>query len=92
MKITNEWLLQWQTQNGGYNKRQLMLLGVGWPPKRGWKYDLFGLEIPNEVARVFEAASGRDAPCERTSTGQSGADGARVDRAAEQVPSEHLRR
>lgn len=28
LHVAKEWLLQWQTQNGGYNKRQLAFLGV----------------------------------------------------------------
>lgn len=59
MLVSNDWLLQWQTVNGGYNKRQLELLGIAWPPKRGWKRDLLGLEISEEKARAFEMSSGR---------------------------------
>lgn len=59
MLVSNDWLLQWQTVNGGYNKRQLELLGIVWPPKRGWKRDLLGLEIDDDKARAFEMASGR---------------------------------
>ncbi|MNY75157.1 hypothetical protein D3C86_2143590 [compost metagenome] len=59
MKVTNDWLLRWQTPSAGYNKRQLTLLGVPWPPKRGWKHDVLDTEISDEIARAFEAASGR---------------------------------
>ncbi|MFJ3465338.1 hypothetical protein [Achromobacter spanius] len=59
MLITNDWLVQWQTVRGGYNKRQLEVLGIVWPPKRGWKRDVIGLSIPDEAARAFELASGR---------------------------------
>ena len=59
MKVTNDWLLQWQTPNGGYNKKQLTLLGVPWPPKRGWKHDVLDREISEDSARAFEAESGR---------------------------------
>ncbi|WP_313377987.1 hypothetical protein [Achromobacter insolitus] len=59
MRITNDWLLQWQTPKGGYKKRQLALIDVPWPPRRGWKYDVIGTEIPDETARAFEQASGR---------------------------------
>lgn len=60
MKVTNCWLLRWQTPNGGYNKKQLTLLGVPWPPKRGWKHDVLEIEISDEIATAFEVASGRD--------------------------------
>ncbi|MNV33638.1 hypothetical protein D3C71_1250130 [compost metagenome] len=61
MTITNDWLLLWQTAKGGYNKRQLEFLGVVWPPRRGWKHDVIDTDIPDDVARAFEAASGRQA-------------------------------
>ncbi|MNY34284.1 hypothetical protein D3C86_1686120 [compost metagenome] len=59
MKVTDDWLLRWQTANGGYNKKQLTLLGVPWPPQRGWKHDVLETEIPDDVALAFERASGR---------------------------------
>lgn len=59
MKVTDEWLLRWQTPNGGYNRKQLTLLGVPWPPKRGWKHDVLGREISEEAARAFEVDSGQ---------------------------------
>ncbi|MNW15261.1 hypothetical protein D3C71_2137120 [compost metagenome] len=61
MTVTNDWLLQSQTVKGGYNKRQLALLGIVWPPTRGWKHDVLDTEIPDDVAREFEDASGRQA-------------------------------
>jgi hypothetical protein len=59
MLVTNDWLLEWQTPTGGYNKKRLTLLGVPWPPKRGWKHDVGDAEITDEAARAFELASGR---------------------------------
>lgn len=59
MTVTNDWLLKWQTPKGGYNKRQLTLLGIAWPPTRGWKHDVLGMEIDEDMARAFEIASGQ---------------------------------
>jgi hypothetical protein len=33
----------------GFNKKQLDLLGVNWPPKHGWLTWLIGQEIPVEI-------------------------------------------
>lgn len=37
MKITEEILETLKTQKGGYTRETLAILGVPWPPKRGWK-------------------------------------------------------
>lgn len=37
MKITEQVLETLKTQKGGYARETLALLGVPWPPKKGWK-------------------------------------------------------
>lgn len=34
-----------KSARGGFSKRQLALLGVSWPPKRGWKKKIIGKTI-----------------------------------------------
>ncbi|CAB3739385.1 MULTISPECIES: hypothetical protein [Achromobacter] len=58
MEVTDEWLLRWQTAGGGYNQKQLALLGVPWPPKCGWKREVLSKEIPDDVARAFQVLAG----------------------------------
>lgn len=36
MKITREEIHKASSENGGWKKAQLELLGISWPPKPGW--------------------------------------------------------
>lgn len=53
-RITNEWLVENRTDGGGYNKKQLHVLGISWPPSVGWKTKLIGKEIDSTKAKEFE--------------------------------------
>jgi len=53
-QITNEWLTEHRTKGGGYNAKQLNLLGIQWPPKTGWKQKLIGTNLDSEKAKQFE--------------------------------------
>ena len=59
MLITEEWLERYKTPRGGYNKKQINALCMEWPPRKGWKVNLVGLDIDPESARRFEVASGK---------------------------------
>lgn len=54
MKITHEWVKQNMTKNGGYTRSQLELIGVPWPPPKGWKRRVRGNLIDDDSARAFE--------------------------------------
>lgn len=55
MRITRELLEQGQSKAGGWSREQLRLLGVNWPPKRGWPAKIVGSEITDaEAARFLE--------------------------------------
>ncbi len=45
MRLTRSLLYSAGTSECGYNRHQLKLLGVGWPPKHGWLNRLIGTEI-----------------------------------------------
>lgn len=45
MRLTNESLDALKTAKGGYDKKTLALLGVGWPPKKGWRRKLVGKKL-----------------------------------------------
>ncbi len=49
MKLTWELLHSAGTSGVGFNFQQLHLLGVPWPPKKGWLVDLVGTDISEEV-------------------------------------------
>ena len=37
-----------QTAKGGYTAKTLLILGVKWPPKKGWKHGLYGNKISKD--------------------------------------------
>lgn len=53
MIITNELINAAKTEKGGWTKAQLMVIGINWPPSKGWKETVLGLEISEEKARLF---------------------------------------
>lgn len=46
IKLTHERLEKAKTPKGGYNAAQLKIIGIGYPPKKGWKKELEGKMIP----------------------------------------------
>ena len=40
----------------GFNKKQLALLGITWPPKKGWLSELVGKQIDHETFLQFKSA------------------------------------
>lgn len=48
MKLTSQNIHECTTPNGGWNKAQLAVLGITWPPEKGWIRRLDGKEITEE--------------------------------------------
>ncbi len=48
MKLSSETLHFLGTGGCGWNKPQLEILGIKWPPRNGWLKDLVGREIAEE--------------------------------------------
>lgn len=46
-----------RTPRGAWNKPQLELLGIEWPPRQGWIDRAEGMEIPEAIAERFAALS-----------------------------------
>ena len=44
-----------KTKNGGWTKKQLEILGISWPPYKGWKNDVIKnhIIISNELLNKF---------------------------------------
>lgn len=59
MLVTNEFLEKGRSDSGGYNRKQLELLGVAWPPLKGWKKAIIGTNIGDDVAEMFISLTGR---------------------------------
>lgn len=53
-RVTQEWLEEFRTDEGGYTRDQLQQLGVGWPPPKGWKRRATGLRIKVSQRKRFE--------------------------------------
>lgn len=53
MKITEDLLAAGISERGGFSKSQLALLGVEWPPPKGWKHTIIGMSISNDAATEF---------------------------------------
>lgn len=53
MKITREFILNNRTERGMWNKAQLEIIGVTWPPLGEWINRSVGKEISDEDAKKF---------------------------------------
>lgn len=53
MRVTSEFIVECASDAGGWTKYQLSLLGVAWPPPKGWKKGVIGSEIDDAVAAAF---------------------------------------
>ncbi|WP_234086828.1 GIY-YIG nuclease family protein [Azonexus sp. R2A61] len=59
MEITEELLAAGASARGGFSKQQLALLGIEWPPSRGWKQAIVGRSIPEDDVEEFLRIAGR---------------------------------
>ena len=57
MIITEEWIVKNKTPAGGYNKKQFEILGIQYPPKKGWKDEIIGSELSEKKVKDFENIS-----------------------------------
>ena len=60
MIITDDWLIKNKTPAGGYNKKQFDILGIQYPPQKGWKEKIIGKELCEEKVKQFENISSGD--------------------------------
>jgi len=51
--VTDELILRGRSVGGGWTKAQLALLGVSWPPQKGWKSRVIGQQIADSAADEF---------------------------------------
>jgi len=57
MIITEEWIINNKTPNGGYNRKQFEILGIQYPPKKGWKDEIIGIDLSEKKVKEFENVS-----------------------------------
>ena len=53
MKVTEDLIKAGETAGGGWNRHQLELIGVAWPPVKGWKWRAQGRMISILDAELF---------------------------------------
>jgi len=56
MIITKDYLNKHKTNKGAYTRKQFQILGIGWPPGKGWERQIIGKELTIEEAELFEKA------------------------------------
>ena len=62
MRLTHEHLKQSMSEGGGFNKQQLELLGVEWPPLKGWQRSIIGMDFSDdELHGAYKVALGKQA-------------------------------
>ena len=54
VKVTIDYINKHKTEKGAWTRKQILALGIKWPPKSGWKQELDGTYITQEKAREFE--------------------------------------
>lgn len=59
--VTNALIESVKTQRGAWTRRQLELLGVAWPPKKGWRHRSIGKVLTDEALAEMQAISAMSA-------------------------------
>lgn len=57
--ITQRLIESGMSEQGGWNRKQLELIGVKWPPLRGWRRRAEGMLISESDAATFVRLKGR---------------------------------
>ena len=52
--VSEKWIDACKTPKGGWTRAQLSLLGVDWPPQKGWKNQVIGMMIDDKSSEQFE--------------------------------------
>jgi len=52
-QLTEEIINLGKSKNGGYNKKQLLAIGISWPPVKGWKKIVIKNRYTNEKIEEF---------------------------------------
>lgn len=54
--VTEDFLKRGMSGQGGWNAKQFAILGIDWPPRKGWKYGIVNrLWLTPEDAETFLA-------------------------------------
>ena len=56
MIVTKQWLKDNATLNGSWTRAQLNVLGIEWPPAKGWQDRISGKVLNDREVEQFKAA------------------------------------
>jgi hypothetical protein len=62
--ITNEWIAKNRSKRGGWSAKQLLAIGITWPPTHGWRSRVTGQKITQNAKAQFESFAGPERPPE----------------------------
>lgn len=54
MKLTKKQILECRSPAGGWTKKQLAILGIEWPPEKGWMWRAVAKDITAEEYQTFK--------------------------------------
>ena len=54
MKVTKQFILDNRTERGAWTRAQIELLGIKWPPTKGWQQRVIGKELNNDEVDQFK--------------------------------------
>jgi hypothetical protein len=54
-EVNRDWIRRHRTERGGWTQQALAVLGVAWPPPRGWIERSIGLQLTAQERALFEA-------------------------------------
>jgi len=57
LEVTAKYLHDNRTPKGSWTRSQFEVLGIEWPPAKGWKEKVIGLTISPEQQSIFEKKS-----------------------------------
>jgi hypothetical protein len=66
--LSNELIEAGRSDRGGWNRTQLLLIGVPWPPEKGWKARRIGKSIEDKAFLDFLALKMGVLECEAASS------------------------
>lgn len=70
--LTHEFIERGQSDAGGWNREQILALGLKWPLRHGWKADAVGKVVTADQARRFLSLRGQTIQKQREDAGTAG--------------------
>ena len=55
--IDSNFIEKHKTKNGAWTKRQLEIIGIAWPPPKGWKKSFTPIYVDEKLLKEFQNIS-----------------------------------